>query len=239
MATKVSTCTFEKSWKNEHFLDNIYTIGAQTCLEADKYRNYSKLFIVSPLPRRYTTILTNPRIDINTLKLAHDRYQLDNLIVLKRYARNKALYIGQIIDSLIESGGFYSYFITLTLPQHNREISEFLRRYKEYLMRHGYNIIYSFWVLEFADSGQHPHYHINFTIEGQKPEGIPLEFCPNRFWNSKFKNGDKWIYARTEVDNVHKSVYRYMTKYFTKDVTCYCVNNRNYGFGNLSCRTGF
>lgn len=233
MKTKVVTSIFEKSIKNEHFKDNLYCIGYQSCLLADNFRKETNLFIVSPLPRRHTYILSNPRVDIETMKLYHDRYIIDNIMVLKKYARKKALAVGQLIDTLIETGRFYSYFITLTLPQHNRCISDFLRRYKEYLTRKGYKIVYSFWVLEFADSGKHPHYHINLTFEGIKPDSIALDFCPNRFWDTKFRLGQKLIYARTEVDNVHKSVYRYMTKYFTKNVNTYCVNHRNYGFSSL------
>jgi|694.fasta_scaffold83649_5 hypothetical protein len=233
MAAKVNTVIFYRSETNPHFRDNYFSVQNESCLKATNILKPSKLFIVAPEPRRFTTLLSNQRVNIETRRIEWDKINFNSTELWKRKARNKALIRGEIIDSAINSGEFWASFVTLTMPQVNRSITEFIKLYKQNAQRKGIKIVYHFWVLEFGKTGHHAHYHITFVMEGKKPDEIPLDLFPDKFWNQKFDFKDKEIKVRTEIQIVAKSVYRYMTKYFTKSVNEYCINHRNTGFSTL------
>jgi len=235
MTTNLKHVEFVCSQKNPLFKDNIFAVTSESCLKTSNVLNGQKsnLFIVAPEPRRYTLLRYNKRVNLESRGLEYDYKLISSTEKLKRDARRKALFIGQIIDSARFSKQFYSVFVTLTKGAENRSIRDFLKLYKQDLKRKGINVVYHFWVLEFGKNGNNPHYHINLLIEGKKPKKLPKVLFPERFWNQKFISGDKVINTRTDVQFVKKSVYRYMTKYFTKDVQVFCVNHRNTGFSSL------
>jgi hypothetical protein len=206
----------------------------------------TQLFLTSPVPKRYTyfTCVTTNIDSSGTEFRKYEKIESNDVIYKKRVARNKLLSIAQILEyseskskNQIE-GKYKPFLITLTLPHQNRSIREFLNRYKIQLKRNGIDLLYYCWALEFGKNGKHPHYHIviwvnNWSNVVQKVKRSKFE-CIYKGYSILFPHWYGWV-GRTEVSPIKKSVYRYLTKYFTKEVNYIRSNGRNYGYGKLSC----
>ena len=211
---------------NPHFAGNFKIAKRESCLLSLKYHNKrseneaTKIFLINTAPRRYNHYLVT---DLDTY-MSH-RATFDSSQSIKFKIRQKALKYGQLMDNIISAVNnkkkANSIFITLTLPEKNKDLKDHLRIKNQYLKRKGYTFMY-FWVLEFGKNNNNPHYHIVYTVMNDKINIKDFHFDTK---NLKWK-------GRTKTEFVKKSVYNYMCKYATKQATR-CYNYRNVGFSQL------
>jgi hypothetical protein len=134
------------------------------------------------------------------------------------YRMNKRLLeFAQIINVGWKAKKFSVVFLTLTMPEVNDGIRNFLKLYKQDLKRKGIDVYGHCWALELGQ-GNNPHYHV--CICATRKRSLK-PFYPNRFW-----------IGRTETQFVKKDCVRYMSKYLVKG-TQLVQNWRRYGVSNF------
>lgn len=230
----INKWTFFKSERNPQFIDNLKTVKAETCLIANN--SDKNLYIVTKLPRRYTTInkfqyVIRDEVFLKENTEEREQYVSDSILEMRKRARSRMLTLAAAYEPAREKKIVKALFVTLNLPQHNIPIHKWLDRYLKNHRRNGRNIYAYFWCLEFGKDGDHPHYHL--CVYTDYKVRLSDWFPDKHGWISNddlIKNGNT---CKTEI--VRKSVYRYMTKYFTKNHSYFCLNWRNYGFSRNYC----
>lgn len=220
-----------KTIKNQQFTDNLKSIGPESCLITPNVNKSCPLFLTSSQHKR-TTYLSAIVEDIN---LQTGEVQTDYVIISrndiedkKKRARSKLLAIASILEPIEckapfpKPNKYKPVLITLTMPQHNCSIREFLNKYKISLKRKKVDLLYSFWAFELGKNGNHPHYHVVIWVRDFQSLTV---FYPELYG---------WV-GRTQVEPIIKSVYNYLCKYFVKHDNYIRINGRNYGYGQLSC----
>jgi len=217
MVTNIISKTWRKTITNPHFADNFSSVPLESCLNTcNPHKRKSPLFLVNTEPKRINYFRCE-FVDENG-EIYHGNTENDSRFQLYHAMRWRILHRASIVDTCRDIST--SIFITLTLPQENEPITEWLRKFKQKLKRKGYIIYNYIWVLEFGENNTHPHYHIVITFENRKN------------WDISDFHADKsrW-YGRCEAQICTKSAYRYLTKYLLKK-NARCFSARNYGLSN-------
>lgn len=211
-----------KSWRktiiNQRFKENFVSLPLESCLNTVNPHKSFRVFLTNPEPKRFNYFRAEV-VDENG-EISIEPFTNESRFQLYHAMRWRILKRAEILDTCHEFT--YSMFITLTLPQQNQDISEWLRKYMQHLKRKKYIIYNYMWVLEFGEFNTHPHYHIVVTFE--KCTFDMVDFFPD-------KRG--WI-GRCSAELCYKSVYRYLCKYLIKS-NHRCYNQRNYGLSNNRC----
>lgn len=223
MIQTYSTFRWLTTVKNPHFGGKLNVVHKEVYLNTSNVKQtVSQLFIISKEPRRTTYIrecITS--VDLDGCEITEDYVDksFTSFEVQKTKLRKKVLSVSSIVDRHPKKNTF---FLTLTAANHNEDIRIFLNRYFTYLRKKQYTILNYFWVLEFGKNSNNPHYHVVVTFDS-----------PINDFDSLKPDSHGW-YGHTQIERVKKSVYRYMTKYLTKE-SVLCVNRRNCGFSQMTC----
>lgn len=217
MDANIISRNWRKTIKNPHFVENCRLVRRESCLITSNPHNH--IFIVNTESKRFLYFVDEV-VDENG-EIDYTPFSKNSNDIAFSKMRFRILERAALLDNIIES--VITLFITLTMPEMNEPITEFLRKYKQKLSRKGYIIVNHIFVLEFGEKNENPHYHIALSFEKCKYE--MSDFFPDTQMNWK---------GRTEVSKVKKSAFRYMCKYLTKN-KARCFNHRNFGLSNSVC----
>ena len=208
------------SEKNPHYADNLTAVRRESCHITSNVLK-TNLYLTNKEPRRRTWFRGE---DLEVLdKYGFPEYVYEQTDSNKQNAgkmNRRLMQFAEIINLGWSQKKFSVVFLTLTAPEVNNGIREFLKLYKQNLSRKGIKVLGHCWVLELGSLGNNPHYHVCYAID--RTNDLKSLF-PDAYWS-----------GRTKTEFVKKDVVRYMSKYLQKGDNL-VQNWRRFGVSQMKC----